>query len=673
MPLNFKNDTPSTSPLGPNDRLFGAPNGSGAETQSYSREAILNYLISALAAVASSGSASDLSTGTLPLGRLHAWLQDISSIDAPAVGQVIAFDGVDFIAQSVTNVAVGGLAAANNLSELTNAATARGNIGLGTADTPTFNGVNVTSTGNADMLFDANSGAQTAAVSLQGGGFVFRNEDGDVFIDAMGDGRVYLRVGDGFTEALSVANSGAVTIANLDSITTLGTDAVTVIEAALETAIDTLANLTSIQGRTITLADAGTNAFLGWDDAAGAYENLTASEATAILNAFVGDSGSGGTKGLVPAPASGDAAARKYLRADGSWSDVQTSALNAVAQGRLSLTSGTAVTATDVTGATTLYYVPLDGAVISLYDGAAWQSVTFTEKSLKATDTQTGTTSSAAATITGLTDTSQLIVGMEVSGTGVPGSRTIASIDSATQITMSGNGDADGSASITFKLPASTNYDVWGYISSSTLKLEWSAAWTNATTRSTAITTQNGIDVKSGQTTRRLLGTVRTTLAGVLEDSKAKRFLSNRYNDTFRTMAVHESTVTWTYGTATLRQANANTANQLDYVCCVARPVWAQVVVQVANSTSTARYAGVNIGVDSTSSPSAELAAFVSCTDSQYQPASAFYAGTPGLGRHYLAWLEKADAGGGDSQTFHSYVPGFAEISNCGIVGAISA
>lgn len=34
---------------------------------------------------------------------------------------------------------------------------------------------------------------------------------------------------------------------------------------------------------------------------------------------MVGDSGSGGTRGLVPAPASGDAAAGKFLKADGTW------------------------------------------------------------------------------------------------------------------------------------------------------------------------------------------------------------------------------------------------------------------------------------------------------------------------------------------------------------------
>lgn len=47
--------------------------------------------------------------------------------------------------------------------------------------------------------------------------------------------------------------------------------------------------------------------------------DLTATQATAILNAVVGDSGSGGTKGLAPAPGAGDAAAGKFLKADGTY------------------------------------------------------------------------------------------------------------------------------------------------------------------------------------------------------------------------------------------------------------------------------------------------------------------------------------------------------------------
>jgi hypothetical protein len=62
---------------------------------------------------------------------------------------------------------------------------------------------------------------------------------------------------------------------------------VTEAEANIEGAIDTLANLTSIQSLTVTLADAGANAFFGWDDAAGAYENLTTAEAEAIMEPLI--------------------------------------------------------------------------------------------------------------------------------------------------------------------------------------------------------------------------------------------------------------------------------------------------------------------------------------------------------------------------------------------------
>lgn len=72
-------------------------------------------------------------------------------------------------------------------------------------------------------------------------------------------------------------SAGTMTLSNVDAL-----DATT--ESAVEAAIDTLANLTSIQGRTVTLADAGANAIFGWDDTANAYENLSKAEALAVLN-----------------------------------------------------------------------------------------------------------------------------------------------------------------------------------------------------------------------------------------------------------------------------------------------------------------------------------------------------------------------------------------------------
>lgn len=68
------------------------------------------------------------------------------------------------------------------------------------------------------------------------------------------------------------------------------------------------------------LATVATATFKGRTTAGtGNSEDLTVTQATALLNNMVGDSGAGGTKGLVPAPAAGDAAANKFLRANGLW------------------------------------------------------------------------------------------------------------------------------------------------------------------------------------------------------------------------------------------------------------------------------------------------------------------------------------------------------------------
>lgn len=92
------------------------------------------------------------------------------------------------------------------------------------------------------------------------------------------------------------ALTGDVTASAGSNATTIANDAVTNAK---------LANMATqtIKGRTT----AGT----------GDPEDLTATQATAILNEFVGDSGSGGTKGLVKAPAAGDAT--KFLKGDGTW------------------------------------------------------------------------------------------------------------------------------------------------------------------------------------------------------------------------------------------------------------------------------------------------------------------------------------------------------------------
>lgn len=85
---------------------------------------------------------------------------------------------------------------------------------------------------------------------------------------------------------------------------------------AVTTTAITDANVTNAK-----LADMAQSTIKGRASGAGTGvpTDLSATQATALLNALVGDSGSGGTKGLVPAPSSGDAAAGKFLKADATW------------------------------------------------------------------------------------------------------------------------------------------------------------------------------------------------------------------------------------------------------------------------------------------------------------------------------------------------------------------
>lgn len=68
------------------------------------------------------------------------------------------------------------------------------------------------------------------------------------------------------------------------------------------------------------LLSGGQNTILGRiTSGTGPMVALTSAQATSALTPFTGDSGMGGAKGLVPAPAAGDAANQKALLAGGFW------------------------------------------------------------------------------------------------------------------------------------------------------------------------------------------------------------------------------------------------------------------------------------------------------------------------------------------------------------------
>lgn len=253
-------------------------------------------------------------------------------------------------------------------------------------------------------------------------------------------------------------------------------------------------------------------------------------------------------------------------------------------EGRLSLTTATPVTSSDVTAATTLYYTAYRGDRISLFDGTStWNIRTCTE--------------------------------------------------------------------ISIAIPATTStvYDVFIYDNLGTPTLEL-LAWTNDTTRATAIARQNGRLVKSGTTTRRFVGCVRTTtVSGQTEDSAQKRWTYNYYNRKPRLVRRTDPANAWTYTIATMRQGNANVLNQIDVLQGVAEStIDVSLNIYVANSGG-----GLNvvagIGEDSTTTLSANqtgqgfltvLAAFAGIN----QALSARLVIVPAVGRHFYSHNEYSQA-----------------------------
>ena len=278
--------------------------------------------------------------------------------------------------------------------------------------------------------------------------------------------------------------------------------------------------------------------------------------------------------------------------------------------GRLTLTSGTPVTTANVTSATTLYYTPFVSNKIDLYNGTAWVPFLFSELSIS-----------------------------------VP------------------------TNTLTNQRPK----DVFIYSNSGVPTLELGPNWTSDTARATALVLQNGIYVKSGDTTRRYVGTIRGKFVGLdsyMEDSVASRFVWNYYNRMPRMLACTDSTASWTYSTATWRQARATTTNQVDFVVGIA-DTFVQAEVNTILSNSTANQGGIAaVGYDTTTDSTAMPNGTFRQATIRSGSANAVVSGTstnlgyPAIGYHYCSWNE-ISTGVGTTTYYSSSVTGITGFIVC--------
>lgn len=189
---------------------------------------------------------------------------------------------------------------------------------------------------------------------------------------------------------------------------------------------------------------------------------------------------------------------------------------------------------------------------------------------------------------------------------------------------------------------ASLPYDVFAYLNAGAVAIE-RLPWTNGTTRATNLTTQDGVLVKSGDATRRYLGTYRTTSTiGQTEDSLTKRLVWNYCNRVSRSLRRLEDTNSWTYTTDTWRQVNASALNQVEVVIGWLGAQVDLVASATAANTNTGVAVGAAIGQNATNTPATgcvRQGVTTSLVNGFISPLAKLTT-YPAVGYSYFAWLE---------------------------------
>ena len=276
---------------------------------------------------------------------------------------------------------------------------------------------------------------------------------------------------------------------------------------------------------------------------------------------------------------------------------------NFLAGGRLTLTSNTPVTTSDVTSATgTIYYTPYLHDRISLWNGSRWTTYKFSQ----------------------LTDT-----------------------------TLSG-----GAANQIY------DYFIDWNGGSPILSAETggtSGLWTNNTTRAHSLSVLNGVLVNSGNNAR-YVGSVRLSANGTLTDSAAQRFVWNYHNRVVRGIS-NTVTSAHTYGSTTWREWNGSTTNIAEFIIgenedAINVVLRGDVQLPAVLQEYTAL---TGVGLDSTTSPTVSTGVITPGST----VAASDWLSTAGvtippatvstIGYHYLAALESGSTAGSNTVTFNSF------------------
>ena len=123
---------------------------------------------------------------------------------------------------------------------------------------------------------------------------------------------------------------------------------------------------------------------------------------------------------------------------------------------------------------------------------------------------------------------------------------------------------------ITLAIPGATYsagdaVDLFSYWNGSSVALEFGPKWTNGNTRATALAYQDGVLVKSGDSTRRYLGSVEFDSSLQTCSTRQKRLLWNYYNRVAQELFAEENGTSHNYSTNVWREWNNSTSYRLKY------------------------------------------------------------------------------------------------------------
>jgi hypothetical protein len=162
----------------------------------------------------------------------------------------------------------------------------------------------------------------------------------------------------------------------------------------------------------------------------------------------------------------------------------------------------------------------------------------------------------------------------------------------------------------------------------------------------------NGVWTKTGDQTRRYLGSCRprsaTTYHWVLNgtDAPVKLDLWNVDNRVEMSFNLVASTNTWTYTTATWRQAQGSTNYQVDIMVGLQEDFFESTLITSSRNSTISIPRQCGIGYDSTTAFNGETAATTNTVASIEACQMARIKNQPGIGRHFYAWLEISTATG---------------------------